>query len=202
MPGIGTHKQRMVDPARAPGQDTPMPVRNAHHVHGRLIAGELQRPADRAVRHGLLLGRGSSGRSGRRDHRGRLCRRLHAEPDLSRSVFRRNRRHAEVVLVAYDPARVSFDALLKTFWESHDPTQGMRQGNDAGTQYRPRSTAASQAQYDAAIASRDGSRKLLPRRLRRRHRDRACTGVLLRRGRAPVTWPRTRWIYCRRAAPA
>lgn len=44
--------------------------------------------------------------------------------------------HAEVVLVVYDPAFVTFDALLKVFWESHDPTQGMRQGNDIGTQYR------------------------------------------------------------------
>ena len=44
--------------------------------------------------------------------------------------------HAEVVLVVYDPAVVSFEELLKVFWESHDPTQGMRQGNDIGTQYR------------------------------------------------------------------
>jgi peptide-methionine (S)-S-oxide reductase len=44
--------------------------------------------------------------------------------------------HNEVVLVVYDPAKVSYEQLLKVFWESHDPTQGMRQGNDAGTQYR------------------------------------------------------------------
>jgi len=44
--------------------------------------------------------------------------------------------HNEVVLVTYDPAQVSYETLLKTFWEGHDPTQGMRQGNDVGTQYR------------------------------------------------------------------
>jgi peptide-methionine (S)-S-oxide reductase len=44
--------------------------------------------------------------------------------------------HAEVVMVVYDPARISFERLMKAFWESHDPTQGMRQGNDVGTQYR------------------------------------------------------------------
>jgi len=44
--------------------------------------------------------------------------------------------HTEIVMVVYDPAKVSYQTLLKTFWEEHDPTQGMRQGNDVGTQYR------------------------------------------------------------------
>jgi peptide-methionine (S)-S-oxide reductase len=63
--------------------------------------------------------------------------------------------HAEVVLVVYDPETVAFEQLLKLFWESHDPTQGMRQGNDAGTQYRSAIYCDTQAQFDAAIASRD-----------------------------------------------
>ncbi len=63
--------------------------------------------------------------------------------------------HAEVVLVAYDPARITYQDLLKTFWEHHDPTQGMRQGNDTGTQYRSIILAADDEQRAAAEASRD-----------------------------------------------
>jgi peptide-methionine (S)-S-oxide reductase len=69
--------------------------------------------------------------------------------------------HTEVVLVVFDPAAVSFATLLKTFWESHDPTQGMRQGNDLGTQYRSaiytfgddqqRAAVKSQAEYQAGL---------------------------------------------------
>jgi len=62
--------------------------------------------------------------------------------------------HNEVVLVVYDPARTSYEALLKVFWESHDPTQGMRQGNDMGTQYRSGIYATSGAQKAAAEASK------------------------------------------------
>ncbi len=63
--------------------------------------------------------------------------------------------HAEVVRVVFDPKRVSYEDLLRLFWESHDPTQGMRQGNDVGTQYRSAIYAHSPAQRRAAEASRD-----------------------------------------------
>jgi peptide-methionine (S)-S-oxide reductase len=63
--------------------------------------------------------------------------------------------HTEVVQVAFDPHKISYEELLKTFWESHDPTQGMRQGNDAGTQYRSAIYWHSDAQRRAAEASRD-----------------------------------------------
>jgi peptide-methionine (S)-S-oxide reductase len=63
--------------------------------------------------------------------------------------------HAEVVLIVYDPKVVSYPDLLKVFWESHDPTQGMRQGNDVGTQYRSAIYTFSEVQRAAAEASRE-----------------------------------------------
>ncbi|MBW4661757.1 MAG: peptide-methionine (S)-S-oxide reductase MsrA [Drouetiella hepatica Uher 2000/2452] len=69
--------------------------------------------------------------------------------------------HNEVVLVVFDPKVVSYEALLKVFWESHDPTQGMRQGNDAGTQYRSGIYAYSEAQKAIAEASREAYQQAL-----------------------------------------
>ena len=69
--------------------------------------------------------------------------------------------HAEVVRVIYDPAKIDYEALLKVFWESHDPTQGMRQGNDVGTQYRSAIYAAEAAQREAAERSKRAYQALL-----------------------------------------
>ncbi len=63
--------------------------------------------------------------------------------------------HNEVVRVVFDPTYVGYEKLLKLFWESHDPSQGMRQGNDVGTQYRSALYYYSEAQQDAALASKE-----------------------------------------------
>jgi peptide-methionine (S)-S-oxide reductase len=69
--------------------------------------------------------------------------------------------HSEVVLVVFDPKAISYDALLKVFWENHDPTQGMRQGNDVGTQYRSGVYYVDDAQKRAAESTRDAFQKQL-----------------------------------------
>ena len=71
--------------------------------------------------------------------------------------------HTEVVLVAYDPDKISVDAILKAFWEGHDPTQGMRQGNDVGTQYRSAVYVADEQELAVVEASRDQYQRELSR---------------------------------------
>ena len=69
--------------------------------------------------------------------------------------------HAEVVLVAFDTAKTSYEEMLRLFWEGHDPTQGMRQGNDVGSQYRSAIYFATEAQRTAAETSRDAYQQML-----------------------------------------
>lgn len=72
--------------------------------------------------------------------------------------------HAEIVRVVFDPDQLSYETLLRTFWEAHNPTQGFRQGNDLGTQYRSAIYTANDAQLTAALASRDSYAKAIAAR--------------------------------------
>lgn len=98
--------------------------------------------------------------------------------------------HTEAVRVVYDPAKVSYETLLKRFWEAHDPTQGFRQGNDTGTQYRSAVYTHSEAQAKAAQASRDAYQQVLTsmRPWRHHHRTppRLRSSLLRGRGISPA----------------
>jgi peptide-methionine (S)-S-oxide reductase len=69
--------------------------------------------------------------------------------------------HTEAVRVVFDPSVVTYEQLLKVFWEGHDPTQGLRQGNDVGSQYRSLILTQSDAQHEAALASKEAYQKVL-----------------------------------------
>jgi len=81
--------------------------------------------------------------------------------------------HTEVVRVVYDPAKIGYDTLLKAFWESHDPTQGMRQGNDVGTQYRSAIYYTTEAQKKAA----EDSKRRYQEALSQAHRAQITTEI-------------------------
>jgi peptide-methionine (S)-S-oxide reductase len=85
----------------------------------------------------------------------------HTKNPTYRQVCSGTTNHAETVLVVFDPKQVRYEDLLKVFWENHDPTQGMRQGNDVGTQYRSGIYYTSEEQRKAAEASRDMYQKQL-----------------------------------------
>ncbi|NUS38129.1 MAG: peptide-methionine (S)-S-oxide reductase MsrA [Lysobacter sp.] len=161
--GIGAFKQRMPRAEDAlPGRAAEMPLRNTHHVHGRPLRDDFTGLAQVQFGMGCFWGAErkfwslpgvvttAAGYSGGRT----------PNPNY-REVCSGQTGHAETVLVVYDPATVSFDQLLQAFWESHDPTQGMRQGNDTGTQYRSAIYCTTPEQYAAALASRDAYQQRL-----------------------------------------
>jgi peptide-methionine (S)-S-oxide reductase len=152
------NKTSMVEPGDAlPGRDQPIPVPARHDVLGNPIAPPFPEGLERAV-FGMGCFWGAErvfwqaegvwttavGYAG-----GYTPNPTYEEVCSGRTG------HAEVLLAVFDPNVTSYDAMLRLFWEGHDPTQGMRQGNDVGSQYRSATYWTSEAQRDAALASRE-----------------------------------------------
>src|SRR5688500_2437960 len=157
MVGSTALKMRMPRVEEAlPGREDAMPVPDAHFVNGHRIAPPFPAGLEQAV-----FGMGCFWGAERKfweapgvyttaaGYAGGYT----ANPTY-REVCSGMTGHTEVVLVVFDPKKISYDALLRIFWENHDPTQGMQQGNDVGTQYRSAIYATSPEQKRAAEASR------------------------------------------------
>jgi peptide-methionine (S)-S-oxide reductase len=150
-------KRLLPSPSEAlPGRDQPIPTADRHFVTGAPLKGPYPPDARRA-----MFGMGCFWGAERRfwtqsgvivtaaGYAGGYTPNPTYEETCSGMTG-----HNEVVLVVYDPARLSYDALLRRFWESHDPTQGMRQGNDVGHQYRSGIYAFTARQLERALESR------------------------------------------------
>src|SRR5690242_20151196 len=159
-----TKPTRMVTAAEAlPGRNEPIPVPERHEVLGTPIAPPFPEGLERAV-----VGMGCFWGAERVFWRapGVYATAVgyaggHTPNPTYEEVCSGRTGHTEVVLVVFDPNKVSYDRLLKTFWESHNPTQGMRQGNDVGTQYRSAIYTSNDAQRQAADASKAAYQKAL-----------------------------------------
>ena len=146
-----------------PGRAERMPVPDAHFVNGHRLSPPFPDGLERA-----LFGMGCFWGAERKfwQLRGVYSTAVgyaggHTANATYREVCTGMTGHNEVVLVVFDPKVISYEQLLKTFWENHDPTQGMRQGNDIGTQYRSGIYSFDEAQQRAAEASRATFQKQL-----------------------------------------
>jgi peptide-methionine (S)-S-oxide reductase len=155
---FSSRKSQMIDAERAlPGRDQPMPIPGRHDILGTPIGPPFPDGFERAV-----FGMGCFWGAERIfwEAEGVYTTAVGYAGGFTPNptydeVCSAGTGHTEAVLVVFDPAVTSYDAMLKLFWEGHDPTQGMRQGNDVGTQYRSAAYWTSEAQRDAALASRD-----------------------------------------------
>ena len=161
------HKAKLPTPDEAlPGRDTPMPVAPVHAVLGTPMTPPFPDGLQQA-----MFGLGCFWGAERKfwEAPGVFTTAVgyaagHTPNPTYQEVCSGRTGHAEVVLVVWDPAKTTYDALLKLFWENHDPTQGMRQGNDVGTQYRSgiyvydeqqrRAAESSKAAYDEVLRSK------------------------------------------------
>jgi peptide-methionine (S)-S-oxide reductase len=155
---FSSRKTKMIDPERAlPGRDAPMPIPARHEVLGTPIAPPFPEGLERAVfAMGCFWGaervfwKADGVYTTAVGYAGGFT------PNPSyEEVCSAGTGHAEALLAVFDPGVTSYEAMLKLFWENHDPTQGMRQGNDVGTQYRSAIFWADEAQRDAALATKE-----------------------------------------------
>jgi len=139
-----------------PGRATPVPTAEVHHVNGHALKGPYPQGFRTAV---FALGCFWGAERKFWQTKGVWATAVgyvagHTPNPTYEEVCSGRTGHTEAVLVVYDPAVVSYDDLLKIFFEAHDPTQGMRQGNDVGTQYRSGIYTADEAQLEAAEAAK------------------------------------------------
>ena len=161
--GENTFRQRLPSPQEAlPGRDEPMRIHGHHYVHGRPIMGPF--PGYRCI----FLGMGCfwGGERLMWSLPGVLTTAVgyaggYTPHPTYREVCSGQTGHAEVVMVIHDPGEISLDDILTAFWEGHDPTQGMRQGNDVGTQYRSAIYWTDEIQLPVIRASRERYQRAL-----------------------------------------
>lgn len=161
-------KTNLPSPAEAlPGRATPLPTATHHFVNGRPLQPPYPEGLEKAL-FGLGCFWGAERKFWQRGEgiwitAAGYAAGLTPNPTYE-EVCSGLTGHNEVVLVVFDPKRIAYEDLLKTFWESHDPTQGMRQGNDVGTQYRSGIYVFGEAQRQAAEVSKAAYARALAER--------------------------------------